>query len=545
MASVTPVVYPIPGYVQLQINVADWNPHPDFACVYRVDDLTGARTQLRPHTAYSGLCQNLSCQATAVMWDTEAPLDRSISYCVQGMTSAGATVTAPVLPYVLDSFSRTVAAGAWGTADTGQLWTVATGTASHYSVNGTRGLIQLTAVADPHRIGIDGNMVDTDAMTEVFPTVVATGSYIEMGIVSRRLETGSGSDVRAMLQFNTNSTVTLVVTRFVAGVATTLGTFTNIGTYTAASSWSVRLRLWGNQVSAKAWDTTMGEPSAFQLTTIDTGMLTGPGLTQARAVLNTGNTNTLPVTVQFDNFQITDPCATAMPLELCTPSVVVPSGGLLRLGDPQNPCADQVLRLATGSPDCLPNAGIFFGSMGGETASNRSESLLPFDSKLPVTQARKRGGVDSTLNLVTRTFADQDALRALAAPGNPLLLRSPAQYGIYDKYIQVGDLGEDKGKRDHRFQARVWSLPFIEVRRPPGPATGVCGTRYDDLCDRYATWQDVVNAGLSYNQLLQGAAGTDMPVPAQRVWNDVNATYADWNAVNAGNSNWTDLLDGP
>jgi hypothetical protein len=76
-----------------------------------------------------------------------------------------------------------------------------------------------------------------------------------------------------------------------------------------------------------------------------------------------------------------------------------------------------------------------------------------------------------------------------------------------DRYISVGDVPVARLVADHRKQWRVLTLPFVAVAAPAGPAQGVPGTRWKDLCNRYPTWDDLTAAGLTWKQVEQGQPG--------------------------------------
>jgi hypothetical protein len=68
---------------------------------------------------------------------------------------------------------------------------------------------------------------------------------------------------------------------------------------------TVRFQLRGATLRAKAWAATDTEPP-WQLSVTDTG-LTAPGSVGVRSTLDSANTNTLPVTFTYDNFQVINP----------------------------------------------------------------------------------------------------------------------------------------------------------------------------------------------------------------------------------------------
>ena len=228
-----------------------------------------------------------------------------------------------------------------------------------------------------------------------------------------------------------------------------------------------------------------------------------------------------------------------------SPQITIAAGGMFRLKDPVRPCNDLVVLL------CAPDAGttcdkegVSFEEMDLEAYAANSFSLPVTNRPKPIPITRARRGVSSNLHLITHTFDDRDALLTLLAPGSLVLWQGPPEYGIPDRYMDVGQVGVARGLQDHRKQARKVSLPHTEADRPAGPTLGVCGNRVQDLCDVYATWGDMATAGLTWLSLLQGAASTPDPTDGLRTWADVAADFADWDAVDDGTRTWQGLLEG-
>lgn len=544
MPSISTMLYPEPGYVRVEVNWADVTQATGIK-VERVDCETGVRTPLRPYVCYDGDYLDASC-GYGIFWDTEPPLDRCIYYCTTAQDGAGNVVTTASTPFVIDTFSRTVAAGSWGTADTGQAWTITQGTAANFSVTGTRGQVSVNAVNTPQRAVIDGPKLNAGLLVTSIPGTVATGSAIEMMALFRILAVTD--DYRFTLQYTTTGTVNLTLQQVVASVGTLLASANAVALYTATTQIQLRAEVIGNVFRARAWDASGPEPTTWQINFTHATPALREGPFGLRQILNAGNTNPLPVVLQWDNLSIYDPCVSTVPVETCSDDLAVPSNGDFRLGDPVRPCNDVYLRLGEDvDPACVPTQGIFFANMSpAETFPAQTGTFLPTNSRYPIAVNRQRQAITATLTTVTRTFPDRDALRQLNDPGSPLLLRGPAQYGIDDRYMSVTDVTENRPLSDHRIPVRTVNMPHLEVARPSGPSTGVCGTRIKDLCDIYGSWSAMEAAGLTWADLLRGKASNATPVPdsAERTWNDVNATYASWNAVNAGNTDWDDLLDG-
>lgn len=248
-----------------------------------------------------------------------------------------------------------------------------------------------------------------------------------------------------------------------------------------------------------------------------------------------------------------DPCVPCAPVTVQTAESTMPSGGMFRLKDPVRPCHDQPVPLCFTQANladidgeyCIPGSGIFFASMSSEARPSNSLLLNPVNAALPMSISRARRGVSSTLQVVTRTFDDRDAILTLNAPGSPLLLQGPPAYGIPDRYMAISTVDVDRGLTDHKFQVRVIDMPHVQVARPAGPMQGPCGSQMDNLCDIYDTWQELDDSGLTWEDLIRGRASTaGGPGPSGiQTWDDVQATYVDWDAAQVGNT-WIDIEQG-
>lgn len=543
MPSISTMLYPEPGYVRVEVNWADVAQATGIK-VERVDCETGARTPLRPYVCYDGDYLDASC-GYGLFWDTEPPLDRCIYYCTTAQDAAGNVVTTASDYLAYDLFDRTVALGGWGTSTSGHVW--APGVPADYSVSPTLGGGVLLSAAGASRRAALGalNKLNMGLRGDVKPTAVATGGPFDLGWLLRSDATTNNA-YEILARFETTGLLTIRINSIVGGSAANLIDVPTGYSYNAASSITIVAEINGSTIRARAFNATMPDPEGWQVTAVHTGV-SAAGTAGQAARVQAGNTN-VPFTARWDNLYVYDPCATVQTVETCSDDLVVPSNGDFRLGDPVRPCNDVYLRLGEDvDPACVPTQGIFFANMSqAETFPAQTGTFLPTNSRYPIAVNRQRQAITATLTTVTRTFPDRDALRQLNDPGSPLLLRGPAQYGIDDRYMSVTDVTENRPLSDHRIPVRTVNMPHLEVARPSGPSTGVCGTRVEDLCDIYPTWDALAASGLTWLDLLRGKASNAAPVPdsVERTWNDVNATYADWNAVNAGNTDWDDLRDG-
>lgn len=187
---------------------------------------------------------------------------------------------------------------------------------------------------------------------------------------------------------------------------------------------------------------------------------------------------------------------------------VVQSLGACRLKDPLRPGNNvRVDFFFDPNPQCIPAEGIFWQSLDTEQQAPNAATFNINNQANPVVVSKERSSVTSTLTLVSRTFPDRDRMNVLLDPGSALLFQAPDEYGLPDRYISVGTDTVARVLPDHRFPIRVFSLPHTVVSAPGGPMQGTVGARWQDMCNRYATWGAVNAAGLTWIQVLDGLAG--------------------------------------
>jgi hypothetical protein len=542
MPTISAVAFPSVPAVRVLLNWSD-TPGATNATVYRVDCETGVRTQLRPYVSYNGDgFIRLSC-GQAIFWDTEFPFDRCVRYCTQAETALGVVITGPASNLVTDTFTRTLV-DSFGSTDNGLPYILAGGTVpGNYDVNGAHALFTLNTVTASRRAWVDINVMNTVSQATLYPTQVATGASISLGLTSR-VDSVADNYYVGEVQAATTGLLTARVRRNLGGTFTTLATVVTALPYTATTGVIVKFQTWGSTLKLKIWDAATAEPAAWTIETTDT-VISAPGDNGFRMVAETGNTNAALV-VEADNWMVTDPCGTLMPVESCSVDLMVSSSGFNMLRDPTRPCSDLRVGLCwEPNPTCVPAPGVFFARLEGESYGSNSQDLQPFNAPRPATAFRARSDAASSLVLITRTFGDRDALLDELSTGSTLLWQSPPQYGIPDRYIQVKDVGVARYQPDHRYEPRVFTLPFVVVDRPEGPTFGICGARVDDLCDVYPTWNAMTAALLSYQDLIEGQAGMGGPVGIMgRRWGDVEVSFANWLAVETVPNTWKTLRDG-
>lgn len=538
MPSISAVTVPAPQYVYVETNWADI-PAAVNVCVDRVVVATGERTPLRSYVSYdTDGCLALSC-GLGIFWDTEAPFDTPVQYCATVTDAAGNVVTTTAPALVRATFS-VVAAASWPPADTGQVWTNTGGAAADYSGTGSRGQHAVTSTGTARVSSIPMTTPNLVASVTAYPVAVALTQPTDQWFMLRADAAGANG-YRLHLRYTTAGAVDVLLERVVAGVATVLQTTLAVIPYIAATGVRVIFQAWGTRVLAKVFDVSTPEPPSPVVNVVDT-VFAAAGTLDLASFRTVGNTNGT-VNMQFDDLIVEDVCADLVPIETCSGTVTLAGDGCFRLGDPVRPCNDRHVCLNEVSDCTVEEVGVYFSKMGTETYADNSGQLLPINARRPIVVNRQRRDKASSLTLVTRTFADRDAVLDLDEPGSPLLWRAPASYGTGDIYMSVLDVAVDRSFLDHQQQPRVIDMPFLTTDSPVGPSLGVCGARVMDLCDVYPTWTALTAAGLTYADLLRGLAGTGTSVTLA-TWNDVNADFATWNALNANETSWDSTLTG-
>jgi len=271
--------------------------------------VVGSTTYGRADTAGCELKEALDASETAVdvfttavarwidspTYASEFPFDVRTGGEVLRVTAADSAIR--------DTFTRSVTDG-WGTPTVGSAWTNTGGAASDFDVTGSVGTHTLTSVNVSRYSVTPSPSADVDLVVSVASSALATGGSQFAGPVARYLD--GNNTYYARLAFNTTQTLTLVLQKRVAGAQTDLTTVTVPGTHAAGTFFKVRLQVIGTTLRAKAWPVADPEPVVWQTSTTDSD-LTAAGSVGVRSILASGNTNTLPVTVSFDNFALLNP----------------------------------------------------------------------------------------------------------------------------------------------------------------------------------------------------------------------------------------------
>ncbi|MFJ2949114.1 hypothetical protein ACIO8H_16020 [Streptomyces sp. NPDC087226] len=201
-----------------------------------------------------------------------------------------------------DSYDRTVADG-WGTADTGQAWTV-TGTATDYAVGSGYGSANQPAVNVAHLTLTPAPAADVDLVVDVATSVLASGASLYAGPLVRA---ASGTDFYvARLEFTTAAGITLTIRKRVANVEAQVGSSYTSGLTHVADTWyRVRVQVAGSSLKAKVWPAGHREPSAWHIEATDTALTTAANV-GTRSYASTGSTAVGPQ-IRFRRFRLIGP----------------------------------------------------------------------------------------------------------------------------------------------------------------------------------------------------------------------------------------------
>lgn len=214
--------------------------------------------------------------------------------------------TQPSYASIRDTFTRVTANG-WGTSDTGQIWTINSGTTSEFSTNGSdaRHVHTATGIFDATLLGIvpqadiDYRITD-DSTLAAAPLTQDFISWHDVRFID------NSNQYTLLVTRTVANTITLTIRKVVAGVQTVLAGPTVIPGVTPPNGITVRFKVVGTSLQGKAWGFSSPEPPNWLVSATDAS-LPGAGSVRVVSQINPGNTNTLPQSMVFDNLSILAP----------------------------------------------------------------------------------------------------------------------------------------------------------------------------------------------------------------------------------------------
>lgn len=220
--------------------------------------------------------------------------------------AASTQVIAVEQTIVADQFQYRSSSSTWTNAEgpgtPGPAWTHNGGVNGDYTVANGSGLISISAVNSVRLCVIGANVLDgTVDVTIPAPSSMPTGAPITKGLVARYVD--ASNYYRALVQFNTDATITLLIVRRAGAVNTTLTTLNTSLTYQPGDEFRAELDFDGPILSARIWSTSRAPSNIWSTGDVtDAAPIIAAGAVGTIAFLNSGNTNTLPHVVSFDDF---------------------------------------------------------------------------------------------------------------------------------------------------------------------------------------------------------------------------------------------------
>ena len=230
-------------------------------------------------------------------------------FCVTGAMPSNAVYFAPevvvsgtsLAAFAEDNFNRVTANG-WGTATTGQAWNTTGGAAANYSTDGAEAGHSLNSVNVARLSLLPVSWVDGEVYwgkAVMGGGITPLTSPIDLQVVGRYIDANNFYVAELLMQ--TANTVVLRIRKNVAGVFSTVATSAVLsGVTPGGTAYAIRFRFEGTSLKARAWNRALTEPTTWTLETTDAS-LAAAGQIGVRTILETGNTNTLPVTFAFDD----------------------------------------------------------------------------------------------------------------------------------------------------------------------------------------------------------------------------------------------------
>lgn len=146
---------------------------------------------------------------------------------------------------------------------------------------------------------------DVDIKARMATDALATGGSHFVHLAGRFIDTSNC--YLARLAYNTDQTITLTLRSRISGSETLLATAadTSALTHAAGRMFWLRFQITETTLQAKAWQDGGYEPP-WMVTATDNN-IRGVGQVGIRTILSSANTNTLPVTASYDDFQQVTP----------------------------------------------------------------------------------------------------------------------------------------------------------------------------------------------------------------------------------------------
>jgi PKD repeat protein len=216
---------------------------------------------------------------------------------------ASQSITASATAFVSDSFSRSSAAGTWGSAPVGGAYSYV-GSQADFSLTGSAGAINLGTAGATRAAYLPVSAQDVDLTYQFSINKLPTGGGSAYAYGSLRRSATADYRVKARI-FGTGA-VYLSVSQFSAGVETTIGSEVQVAglTYVPGQDLKVHAQVSGTNPTtllARLWPAGASEPGTWLVNRTDsTAALQVAGSVGLRAYSSSTTTNN-PISVAFDN----------------------------------------------------------------------------------------------------------------------------------------------------------------------------------------------------------------------------------------------------
>lgn len=200
-----------------------------------------------------------------------------------------------------DTFALRTVVDGWGNASDGKVYNLHGATASDYDVASSHGTIQPSALGSRRFATVDIGAVDFDIETDMQSGAAPASGTYSQGVVGRFTDTDNHYVAR--VQVSTTSTLTLLLSRRVAGVTTTLDSVVVTLAHSSGAPRRLRFRGHGGYLFVKVWDSAVREPSSWDLAVNDDAPLTSGTRVGAYAINDTAVTTHV---LQFNDLAYRD-----------------------------------------------------------------------------------------------------------------------------------------------------------------------------------------------------------------------------------------------
>ena len=130
------------------------------------------------------------------------------------------------------------------------------------------------------------------------------------------------------------------------------------------------------------------------------------------------------------------------------------------------------------------------------------------DRRDPILTTAAAWTPSGTLTFTTETKGERDRARAILGGGTAVLLRTPPEEGVGNLYLGVLNLREQRISRLAFHADRRFVVDVTQVARPdPALSVPAPPLTYRERLAQWPTYQDVVDTGLSYQELAYAGSG--------------------------------------